>query len=129
MFCPFLSSTPVPVIIGRKGGGILNQWEYFNQRANELERCNYKTPGVNVADPDGSVRKRRREIDDAQLQVAAELKNLREQFEASQKAQDKENAENRKLTIVSIKVAVVAAFFGGASFVTALIQIVSQWSK
>ena len=107
----------------------MNQWEYFNQRANELERCNYKTPGVNVADPDGSVRKRRREIDDAQLQVAAELKNLREQFEASQKAQDKENAENRKLTIVSIKVAVVAAFFGGASFVTALIQIVSQWSK
>ena len=74
----------------------MNQWEYFNQRANELERYNYKTPGVNVADPDGSVRKRRREIDDAQLQVAAELKNLREQFEASQKAQEKENAENRK---------------------------------
>ena len=103
----------------------MNQWEHFSQRANEFERYNYKTLGENVADPDGSVRKRRREIDDAQLQVAAELKNLREQF----KAQDKENAENRKLTIISIKVAVVAAFFGGASFVTALIQIVSQWSK
>ena len=58
----------------------MNQWEHFNQRANELERYNYKTPGVNVADPDGSVWKKRREIDNAQLQTAAELQKLRDDY-------------------------------------------------
>lgn len=108
MFCPFLSSTPVPVIIGREGGGILNQWEYFNQRANELERYNYKTPGVNVADPDGSVWKKRREIDNAQLQTAAKLEKLQEQFEQSQIEQAKENRVDRWFAIASLVVTVVS---------------------
>ena len=86
----------------------MNQWEHFSQRANEFERYNYKTLGENVADPDGSVRKRRREIDDAQLQVAAELKNLREQFEASQKAQSKENQINRLIAVATLIVTVIS---------------------
>lgn len=98
----------MPVIIGREGGGILNQWEYFNQRANELERYNYKTPGVNVADPDGSVWKKRREIDNAQLQTAAKLEKLQEQFEQSQIEQSKENRVDRWFAIASLVVAVVS---------------------
>jgi hypothetical protein len=108
MLYPFLLSTPVPVIIGKEGGGILNQWEYFNQRANELERYNYKTPGVNVADPDGSVWKKRREIDNAQLQTAAKLEKLQEQFEQSQIEQAKENRVDRWFAIASLVVAVVS---------------------
>lgn len=86
----------------------MNQWEYFNQRAKELERYNYKTPGVNVADQDGSVWKKRREIDNAQLQTAAKLEKLQEQFEQSQIEQAKENRVDRWFAIASLVVAVVS---------------------
>ena len=108
MFCPFLSSTPVPVIIGREGGGILNQWEYFNQRANELERYNYKTPGVNVADPDGSVWKKRREIDNAQLQTAAELQKLRDDYVQYKIEQAKNDRFNRVYNFAMMLIAIVS---------------------
>lgn len=47
----------------------------------------------------------------------------------SMKAQEKENRENRRLTITSICVGVVAAIFGGASFIVAAITLILQLSK
>lgn len=97
----------------------MNQWEYFNQRANELERYNYKTPGVNVADPDGSVRKRRREIDSAQLQTAAELKKLREDLERIERKQDESSSESSKIGIATL---VVTALGLAATIVFGMLQ-------
>lgn len=98
---------------------ILNQWEYFNQRANELERYNYKTPGVNVADPDGSVWKKRREIDNAQLQTAAELKKLREDLERIERKQDESSSESSKIGIATL---VVTALGLAATIVFGMLQ-------
>lgn len=97
----------------------MNQWEYFNQRANELERYNYKTPGMNVADPDGSVRKRRREIDSAQLQTAAELKKLREDMERIERKQDESSSESSKIGIATL---VVTALGLAATIVFGMLQ-------
>ena len=97
----------------------MNQWEYFNQRANELERYNYKTPGVNVADPDGSVQKRRREIDSAQLQTAAELKKLREDLERIERKQDESSSESSKIGIATL---VVTALGLAATIVFGMLQ-------
>lgn len=85
----------------------MNRLDYLSHRSDELERLSHSYC-ENSFDPDGSVRKRRREIDDAQLQVAAELKNLREQFEASQKAQSKENQINRLIAVATLIVTVIS---------------------
>lgn len=92
----------MPVIIGKEGGGILNQWEYFNHRANELERYNYKTPGVNVADPDGSVWKKRRE-----------------DLERIEHKQDESSSESSKIGIATL---VVTALGLAATIVFGMLQ-------
>lgn len=97
----------------------MNQWEYFNQRANELERYNYKTPGVNAADPDGSVWKKRREIENAQLQTAAELKNLREDLERIERKQNESISESSKIGIATL---VVTALGLAATIVFGMLQ-------
>lgn len=97
----------------------MNQWEYFNHRANELERYNYKTPGVNVADQDGSVWKKRREIDNAQLQTAAELKKLREDLERIEHKQDESSSESSKIGIATL---VVTALGLAATIVFGMLQ-------
>lgn len=97
----------------------MNQLEYFNQRANELERYNYKTPVVNVADPDGSVWKKRREIENAQLQTAAELKNLREDLERIERKQNESSSESSKIGIATL---VVTALGLAATIVFGMLQ-------
>ncbi len=97
----------------------MNQWEYFNQRVNELERYNYKTPGVNASDPDGSVWKKRREIDNAQLQTAAELKKLREDLERIERKQDESSSESSKIGIATL---VVTALGFAATIVFGMLQ-------
>lgn len=64
------------------------------------------------------------------LRAADEMEELRKAFEESERKRDedrleqaKENRENRKLTIISIVVGIVAAIFGGASFVVSLIAL------
>lgn len=64
------------------------------------------------------------------LRAADETEELRKAFEESERKRDevrleqaKENRENRKLTIISIVVGIVAAIFGGASFVVSLIAL------
>lgn len=57
------------------------------------------------------------------------LNDFVERYDENQKAQEKENRENRRLTITSICVGVVAAIFGGASFIVAAITLILQLSK
>ena len=57
------------------------------------------------------------------------LNDFVERYDENQKVQEKENQENRKLTITSICVGVVAAIFGGASFIVAAITLILQLSK
>ena len=64
------------------------------------------------------------------LRAADEMEEFRKAFEESERKRDedrleqaKENRENRKLTIISIVVGIVAAIFGGASFVVSLIEL------
>lgn len=64
------------------------------------------------------------------LRAADETEEFRKAFEESERKRDedrleqaKENRENRKLTIISIVVGIVAAIFGGASFVVSLIAL------
>lgn len=97
----------------------MNQWEYFNQRANELERYNCKTPGANAPDPDGSVWKKRREIDNAQLQTATELKKLREDLERIKRKQDESSSESSKIGIATL---VVTALGLAATIVFGMLQ-------
>lgn len=97
----------------------MNQWEYFNQRANEFERYNSKTLGENVADPDGSVWKKRREIDNAQLQTATELKKLREDLEHIERKQDESSSESSKIGIATL---VVTALGLAATIVFGMLQ-------
>lgn len=110
----------MPVIIGRKVGGILNQWEHFSQRANELERYNYKTPGVNVADPDGSVRKRRREIDEAQLKSADDVRKM---LEIMQKNQEEQARETKKTQSFSRWSLIVGSLTLAATIIFGILQV------
>lgn len=57
------------------------------------------------------------------------LNDFVERYGENQKAQEKENQENRRLTITSIRVGVVAAIFGGASFIVAAITLILQLLK
>lgn len=59
---------------------------------------------------DAAERKRQKKVDDAQLQVAADLQKMREKYEADLKSQAKENKFNRKLSIASFVVAVISLF-------------------
>ncbi len=72
--------------------------------AKEEKRCAEK------AAADAAERKRQKKVDDAQLQVAADLQKMREKYEADLKSQAKENKFNRKLSIASFVVAVISLF-------------------
>lgn len=98
----------------------MNQWEHFNQRANELERYNYKTPGVNVADPDGSVRKRRREIDEAQLKSADDVRKM---LEIMQKNQEEQARETKKAQSFSRWSLIVGALTLAATIIFGILQV------
>lgn len=100
----------------------MNQWEYFNQRTDELERIlnAKKSSSANQNDPQKPT------LYQIQQQNADDVRKLLEQYEADLKEQAKENKKNRKLTIISIVAAIVAAIFGGASFVVALITLLLQ---
>lgn len=98
----------------------MNQREYFNQRANELERYNYKTPGVNVADPDGSVRKRRREIDEAQLKSADDVRKM---LEIMQKNQEEQARETKKAQSFSRWSLVVGVLTLAATIIFGILQV------
>lgn len=57
---------------------------------------------------DAAERKRQKKVDDAQLQVAADLQKMREQYEANLISQAKENKSSRRLSIASLVVAVIS---------------------
>lgn len=102
----------------------MNSLEHFNQRSDEVEhilsagRGNFKS----LYDP------QRPTLYEIQQQNADDVRKLLEQYEADLKEQAKESKKNRKLTIISIIVGIVAAVFGGASFVVALITLLLQLS-
>ena len=102
----------------------MNQWDCLNQRADELERAlNAGRKNVkSLYDP------QRPTLYEIQQQNADDVRKLLEQYEADLKEQAKESKKNRKLTIISIIVGIVAAVFGGASFVVALITLLLQLS-
>ena len=102
----------------------MNQWDYLNQRADELEHALNAGRGnvKSLYDP------QRPTLYEIQQQNADDVRKLLEQYEADLKEQAKESKKNRKLTIISIIVGIVAAVFGGASFVVALITLLLQLS-
>lgn len=102
----------------------MNQWEYFNQRADELERTLNvgKNACVNPIDPQKPT------LYQIQQQNADDVRKLLERYEVDLKEQAKENKKNRKLTIISVIAGVVDAVFGGASFVVTLITLLLQRS-
>jgi hypothetical protein len=102
----------------------MNSLEHFNQRSDEVEhilsagRGNVKS----LYDP------QRPTLYEIQQQNADDVRKLLERYEVDLKEQAKENKKNRKLTIISVIAGVVAAVFGGASFVVALITLLLQLS-
>ena len=55
-----------------------------------------------------------------------DIRKMLEMMEADQKEQTEENKKNRELALKSYKVSLAAAFFGGASFLAALITLILQ---
>lgn len=102
----------------------MNQWEYFNQRTDELERI-LNAGKSSCSNPNDQQKLTLYEI---QQQNAKDVRKLLEKYEADLKVQAKESKKNRKLTIISIVAAIAAAIFGGASFVVALITLLLQLS-
>ena len=102
----------------------MNQWDYLNQRADELERVLNAGRGnaKSLYDPQKPT------LYQIQQQNADDVRKLLERYEADLKEQAKENKKNRKLTIISVIAGVVAAVFGGASFVVTLITLLLQRS-
>lgn len=102
----------------------MNQWDYLNQRADEVERAFNAGRGnvKSLYDPQKPT------LYQIQQQNADDVRKLLEQYEADLKEQAKENKKNRKLTIISVIARVVAAVFGCASFVVALIALLLQLS-
>ena len=68
----------------------------------------------------------RKELANAQLGSAEDIRKMLEMMEADQKEQTEENKKNRELALKSYKVSLAAAFFGGASFLAALITLILQ---
>ena len=96
----------------------MNQWEYFNKRTDELERI-LNVGKSSSANPNNPQRPTLYQI---QQQNADDVRKLLEKYEADLKEQAKESKKNRKLTIVSIIVGIVAAVFGGAFILSAQID-------
>lgn len=102
----------------------MNSLERFNQRSDEVEHILSAGRGKapSLYDP------QRPTLYEIQQQNADDVRKLLEQYEADLKEQAKENKKNRKLTIISVIAGVVAAVFGCASFVVALIALLLQLS-
>lgn len=102
----------------------MNSLERFNQRSDEVEHILSAGRGnaKSLYDP------QRPTLYEIQQQNADDVRKLLEQYKADLKEQAKESKKNRKLTIISIIVGIVAAVFGGASFVVALITLLLQLS-
>lgn len=102
----------------------MNSLEHFNQRSDEADRILSAGRGKipSLYDP------QRPTLYEIQQQNADDVRKLLEQYEADLKEQTKENKKNRKLTIISVIAGVVAAVFGCASFVVALIALLLQLS-
>lgn len=105
----------------------MNQWDYLNQRADELERALNAGRG-NVKSLYDPQKPTPYEI---QRQYAEDVKQLRQQFEESQRKQEikdreqaKENERNRKSNALAIKIAIVSAVFGGISAIISVISVV-----
>lgn len=69
---------------------------------------------------------RKEKLANAQLGSAEDIRKMLEMMEADQKEQTEENKKNRELALKSYKVSLAAAFFGGASFLAALITLILQ---
>lgn len=102
----------------------MNSLERFNQRSDEVEHILSAGRG-NVKSLYDPQKPTPYEI---QRKNSDDVRKLLEQYEADLKEQAKESKKNRKLTIISIIVGIVAAVFGGASFVVALITLLLQLS-
>lgn len=105
----------------------MNQWDYLNQRADELERA-LNAGGGKVQSLYDPQKPTPYEI---QRQYAEDVKQLRQQFEESQRKQEikdreqaKENEQNRKSNALAIKIAIVSAVFGGISAIISVISVV-----
>lgn len=100
----------------------MNQWDYLNQRADELERALNAGRG-NVKSLYDPQKPTPYEI---QRQYAEDVKQLRQQFEESQRKQEikdreqeKESKFNRNLAIASFAVSIFATLF---TVITTLIR-------
>lgn len=100
----------------------MNQWDYLNRRADELERVLNagKDACVNSIDPQKPT------LYEIQRQYAEDVKQLRQQFEESQRKQEikdreqaKESQFNRRLAIASFAVSIFATLF---TVITTLIR-------
>ena len=96
----------------------MNRLDYLSHRSDELERLSHPYC-ENSFDPDGSAWQKRREIDNAQLQTATELKKLREDLERIERKQDESSSESSKIGIATL---VVTALGLAATIVFGMLQ-------
>lgn len=89
----------------------MNQWDYLNQRADELERALNAGRGntKSLYDPQKPT------LYEIQRQYAEDVKQLRQQFEESQRTQAKTDDFNRIFNFLTLGVAV-------ASMIIALVK-------
>lgn len=85
----------------------MNRLDYLSHRSDELERLSHSYC-ENSFDPDGSVWKKRREIDNAQLQTAAELQKLRDDYVQYKIEQAKNDRFNRVYNFAMMLIAIVS---------------------
>lgn len=105
----------------------MNSLKRFNQRSDEVEHILSAGRG-NVKSLYDPQKPTPYEI---QRQYAEDVKQLRQQFEESQRKQEikdreqeKENERNRKYNALAIKIAIVSAVFGGISAIISVISAV-----
>lgn len=105
----------------------MNSLEHFNQRSDEADRILSAGRGKiqSLYDPQKPTPY------EIQRQYAEDVKQLRQQFEESQRKQEikdreqaKENERNRKSNALAIKIAIVSAVFGGISAIISVISVV-----
>lgn len=82
----------------------MNQWDYLNQRADELERALNAGMGnaKSLYDPQKPT------LYEIQRQYAEDVKQLRQQFEESQRQQEKEKRIDRLYDLLAIAVAIAS---------------------
>ena len=101
----------------------MNQWDYLNQRADELERALNAGRGnaKSLYDP------KKPTLYEIQRQYAEDVKQLRQQFEESQQKQeikDREQAkENKKNQFYSASALVVGILTLAATIIFGILQV------